>query len=110
MSDLNLNFDNGIKNITMGSSGSDNIQVDTSPNVHVTSHSPQPLHGPPQLSVSDPMGIEFLTKVSAPSQPGSGENTPKSGGEEFSFFKPTTEGIVDGNLPKSRMDRDQRAG
>ena len=101
MSDLNLNFDSGIKNVTMGQMGGNNIQVLSPP----TSPQLQPVSTPhtvqPNLSVSDPMGIEFLTKGSI-SQPGSGENTPKSTTGEFTFFKPVEDkgGIVDGNLPK----------
>ena len=105
MTDLNLDFDTGLKNITMGGGNSDNnIQVvssDTkSPNI--TPESSPLLSKLPNLSVSDPMGIEFLAKGSnSPSN--TPENTPKSDKpEEFNFFKPSDDkgGIVNGDLPK----------
>ena len=91
MSDLNLNFDTGVKNITMGGGNSDNnIQVlsdtisspiESKPTLNISES--------PNLSVSDPIGIEFLAKGSnSPNL----ENTPKSNkSEEFNFFKPSEE-------------------
>ena len=102
MSDLNLNFDNGIKSITMGSSSGDNIEVSSNNQNNSPQFSPSS-EIKPNLAVSDPIGIEFLAKgVVSPSN--SVENTtPKSNkSEEFSFFKPSDDkgGIVDGDMPK----------
>ncbi len=111
MSDLNLSFDNGVKNITMDNTTSDNIVVSSANNT--PSKSPQPMiteintQPPPNLSVSDPMGIEFLAKGNSPNT--SAENTPRDSepkkSEEFNFFKPTDDkgGIVDGDLPKNNL-------
>ena len=59
MSDLNLSFDNGVKNITMDNTTSDNIVVSSANNTPSTS--PKPMiteinnQSPPNLSVSDPL-------------------------------------------------------
>ena len=107
MSDLNLNFDTGLKNITMGSSTPDNnIQITSDnkiPNISSQPTSPLQSNSTPNLSVSDPMGIEFLVKGNNSSPTNSVENTPKSNkSEEFNFFKPSEDkgGIVNGDLPK----------
>jgi len=117
MSDLNLNFDSGLKNVTMGSSGSSNIQVSSGPQTSGPQTSGPQTSGPqitqqpsqnvqPNLSVSDPMGVEFLVKGST-AQPGSGENTPKSTkSEEFNFFKPSEEPKVSDNIPNPSSDTD----
>ena len=119
MSDLNFNLDNGLKSITMNNTTSDNIVVSSANNT--PSSSPQPMiteinnQPPPNLSVSDPMGIEFLAKGVSP--PNSTENTPRSTdqepkkSEEFNFFKPTDDkgGIVDGGFigdPKKLSETD----
>jgi len=107
MSDLNLNFDSALKNVTMGSSGGGNIQISSTPNTSPSQQTTQPVQSShqPNLSVSDPMGVEFLVKGSNP-QPGSGENTPKSTkSEEFNFFKPS-EDKVEGNIPNPSSDTD----
>jgi hypothetical protein len=95
MSDLNLNFDSGLKSVTMGSSSGDNIQISSVPDsVQGPGTSINNQHQP-NLSVSDPMGVEFLAKGSS-AQPGSGENTPKTTkSEEFNFFKPSEEPKID---------------
>ena len=102
MSDLNLNFDNGIKSITMGSSSGDNIEVSSNNQNNSPQLSPSS-EIKPNLAVSDPIGIEFLAK-GAVSPSNSVENTtPKSNqSEEFSFFTPSEDkgGIVDGDMPK----------
>ena len=119
MSDLNFNLDNGLKSITMNNTTSDNIVVSSANNTPSTS--PQPMiteinnQAPPNLSVSDPMGIEFLAKGNSPNT--SAENTPRSTdqepkkSEEFNFFKPTDDkgGIVDGGFegdPKKLSETD----
>ena len=104
MSDLNLNFDSGLKSVTMGSSGGDNIQVSSTPPTSPPLQSTQPNQNQPNLSVSDPMGVEFLAK--GPVQPGSGENTPKSTSEGFSFFKPAEEPPPHENIAKPSSDTD----
>ena len=138
MSDLNLNFDNGMKSITMNNTTSDNIVVSSANNTPSSSpqptitetntqvqntqipstqvpQAPQASQAPPNLSVSDPMGIEFLAKGISP--PNSIDNTPRSTGqdsgkgEEFNFFKPTDDkgGIVDGGFlgdPKKLSETD----
>ena len=72
MSDLNLNFDTGVKSITMGNtsvagnSSGDNLSVRSDSSPMNSSQSPQPQsqslqpQTTPSLSVSDPVGIEFL--------------------------------------------------
>ena len=105
MSDLNLNFDTGVKSVTMGGSSGDNISIKQDDNGSMDSLQPptQPTQTDPTLSVSDPVGIEFLAKGSnSPIQ--SAENTPKSNKEEFSFFKPTEEPKVEEVPQKSDTD------
>ena len=95
MTDLNLNFDTGIKSVTMGSTNNDNISVNNQNSPSSQQNSPQPPsdnkqnNSIPSLSVSDPVGIEFLAKGS--NQPTStNDNSPKSTkSEEFNFFKPS---------------------
>ena len=98
MTDLNLNFDTGIKSVTMGPTSNDNISVSNQNNTSQPSsqqNSPQPPpdntqnNSAPSLSVSDPVGIEFLAKGSNP-QTSTNDNSPKSTkSEEFNFFKPS---------------------
>jgi len=98
MSDLNLNFDNGVKNITMGQSSSGNIQV-LSENDNDNVSTPEKQYSSPNLSVSQPAGIEFLAKGANPQGVNSqdinspaGGNTPNSTrSEEFNFFKPSVQ-------------------
>ena len=95
MTDLNLNFDTGIKSVTMGPTSNDNISVNNQNSPPSQQNSPQPPpdntqnNSIPSLSVSDPVGIEFLAKGS--NQPTStNDNSPKSTkSEEFNFFKPS---------------------
>ena len=95
MSDLNLNFDTGIKSVTMGGDvGKDNINI--SSNNNSPQLSPQPkvvTEEKPNLSVSDPVGIEFLAKNGSNNNVSNeGNTTPKSNkSEEFNFFKPSDE-------------------
>ena len=102
MSDLNLNFDTGVKSVTMGNPSNDNIAVKQGESSPILS-SPQPPQTNPSLSVADPVGIEFLAKGSN-SPPQSAENTPKSNKEEFSFFKPTEEPKIEEIPQKSDTD------
>ena len=98
MTDLNLNFDTGIKSVTMGPTNNDNISVSNQNNTSQPSsqqNSPQPPpdntqnNSTPNLSVSDPVGIEFLAKGSNPTT-STNDNSPKSTkSEEFNFFKPS---------------------
>lgn len=93
MTDLNLNFDTGIKSVTMGPTSNDNISVNNQ-NSSSQQNSPQipsdtQNNSAPSLSVSDPVGIEFLAKGSNPPTPVN-DNSPKSTkSEEFNFFKPS---------------------
>jgi len=95
MTDLNLNFDTGIKSVTMGPTSNDNISLNNQNSPSSQQNSPQQLsdntqnNSSPNLSVSDPVGIEFLAKGSNP--PTSvNDNSPKSAkSEEFNFFKPS---------------------
>ena len=105
MTDLNLNFDTGIKSVTMGPTSSDNITVNSPTNQSPTNQSLpnqslptnqslpiQQNNSQPSLSVSDPVGIEFLAKGATQPQPTgpSNDNSPKSTkSEEFNFFKPS---------------------
>lgn len=89
MTDLNLNFDTGVKSVTMGPTSNDNISISNQNNSSQPS-SPQysPNNSSPNLSVSDPIGIEFLAKGSNPTS--TNDNSPKSTkSEEFNFFKPS---------------------
>jgi hypothetical protein len=99
MTDLNLNFDTGIKSVTMGPTSSDNITVNSPLNQSLPNQSSPNQSSPiqqnnsqPSLSVSDPVGIEFLAKGATQPQPTgpTNDNSPKSTkSEEFNFFKPT---------------------
>ena len=96
MTDLNLNFDTGIKSVTMGPASNDNISISNQNSPSSQPNSPQPPdntqnNSAPSLSVSDPVGIEFLAKGSNPPTTTNEENTtPKSTkSEEFNFFKPS---------------------
>ena len=84
MTDLNLNFDTGIKSVTMGSSSNDNISISNDNSDYQTTSNN---NYKPNLSVSDPVGIEFLAKgATTPVN----DNSPKSTkSEEFNFFKPS---------------------
>ena len=83
MTDLNLNFDTGIKSVTMGPTSNDNISVSNQNSPSSQQNSPQPPpdntqnNSAPSLSVSDPVGIEFLAKGSNPPT-STNHNTPKS--------------------------------
>ena len=86
MTDLNLNFDTGIKSVTMGNSGGDNIAITPDNSLSVNNSVQQ--QSSPKLTVSDPAGIEFLAKGAQTPQVTS-DNSPKSVTEEFNFFKPS---------------------
>ena len=95
MTDLNLNFDTGIKSVTMGPTSNDNISVNNQNNSTSEPNSPNISSGnsqnnsAPSLSVSDPVGIEFLAKGSNLPK-STNDNSPKSTkSEEFNFFKPS---------------------
>jgi len=95
MTDLNLNFDTGIKSVTMGSTSNDNISVNNQNNSNSEPNSPKIYsdnsqnNSSPSLIVSDPVGIEFLAKGSNPPK-STNDNSPKSTkSEEFNFFKPS---------------------
>ena len=95
MTDLNLNFDTGIKSVTMGPTSNDNISISNQNSPSSQQNSPQPPpdntqnNSAPSLSVSDPVGIEFLAKGSNPPT-STNDNSPKSTkSEEFNFFKPS---------------------
>jgi len=93
MTDLNLNFDTGIKSVTMGPTSSDNISISNQNSPSSQQNSPQAENtqnnSAPSLSVSDPVGIEFLAKGSNPPTT-TNDNSPKSTkSEEFNFFKPS---------------------
>ena len=62
MTDLNLNFDTGIKSISMGSSTNDNIIIDNKKDNTSSEGNTKKDITSPNLSVSDPVGIEFLEK------------------------------------------------
>ena len=93
MSDLNLNFDSGVKSVTMGGNISkDNLDVSSNNNSPQLSPQPKIIEEKPNLSVSDPVGIEFLAKNSPNNVLTEENNTPKSNkSEEFNFFKPSEE-------------------
>ena len=120
MSDLNLNFDTGSKSVIINSAPQGGGAMATggittaSPTQNApglgSAASPIP-NVAPSLSVTAPIGLEYLAKGSPNN---SAENTPRSTGnesagkdsgksEEFSFFKPSEDkgGIVDGGFPKT---------
>ena len=74
MSDLNLNFDTGSKNISMSNSTGDgilNIQHNTTPE-----NSPKKIITEvPNLNVSDPVGMSILANTPTPVQE---KSTPRS--------------------------------
>ena len=90
MTDLNLNFDTGIKSISMGSSTNDNIIIDNKKDNTSSEGNTKKDITSPNLSVSDPVGIEFLAKGTNQPSTTSNDNSPKSTkSEEFNFFKPS---------------------
>ena len=93
MSDLNLNFDSGVKSVTMGGDiGKDNLNISSNNNSPQLSPQPNITEEKPNLSVSDPVGIEFLAKNASNNVSTEENNTPKSNkSEEFNFFKPSEE-------------------
>ena len=109
MTDLNLNFDTGIKSISMGSSTSDNINITSNPsNTNDLNNKDNSVvqnnNSKPNLNVSDPAGIEFLAKGSNP-QTQSNDNSPKSTkSEEFNFFKPAEPEIEKKTIDTSNDD------
>jgi len=105
MSDLNLNFDTGIKSVTMGGDISkDNINVSSTNNSPQLSPQANTMEKP-SLSVSDPVGIEFLAKNTSNNVSSEGDNTPKSNkSEEFNFFKPSEEPKEEKKIDTSNDD------
>jgi hypothetical protein len=119
MSDLNLTFDTGTKNISLGgSAGPGNLgflpDTGSGPSSPIKTIALSPSASVPNLSVSDPSGFEMLTKGKNPDPlppqgVGSGGNdsvrSNQSAKEEFSFFKPSgpsdTGGIVTGDLQET---------
>jgi len=110
MTDLNLNFDSGIKSVTMGSTSNDNINVsnqntnqNTIQNTNQNTIQTVNQNSPPNLTVSDPVGIEFLAKGAQTPQPTS-DNSPKSTkSEEFTFFKPSPPEKVETDISNDDM-------
>ena len=110
MSDLSLNFDTGnksvpINNITGNSSINlqHNMMADNSPKKIIT--------GGPSLITSGDTGMSILANTPQPVSDNKNkvDMSPKSTrSEEFSFFKPHEDkgGIVDGDLPKTDMARE----
>ena len=111
MGDLNLNFDTGVKNISMTNDNNDNLGFNKDNTFKIEEINTNATISP-KLTTSDPIGVEMLAKgvtisqsndqpnsqVNSPSN--SQANSPKS--EEFSFFKPSDKGgIIDGDFPDS---------
>jgi hypothetical protein len=105
MGDLNLNFDTGVKNISMTNDNNDNLGFNKDKTFKIEEINNNGTISP-NLTTSDPIGVEMLAKgvtisqgnsqVNSPSN--SQPNSPKS--EEFSFFKSSDKGgIIDGDLP-----------
>jgi hypothetical protein len=120
MSDLNLTFDTGSKNISLGNtSGSGNLGF--VPDIGATSPIKTIDIGssftPPNLTVSDPGGFEMLTQGKKPDIIPPTKEPSTAPQEEFSFFKssepePSTDplgmgGIVNGGLPQSSVNPDE---
>ena len=107
MTDLNLNFDSGIKSVTMGSTSNDNITVsnqNTNQNTIQNTIQTVNQNSPPNLTVSDPVGIEFLAKGAQTPQPTTSDNSPKSTkSEEFTFFKPSPPEKVETDISNDDM-------
>jgi len=98
MSDLNLNFDSGVKNISMTNDNNDNLGFNKDNTLKIEEISRSNIS--PNLATYDPIGVEMLAKGPTFGQNNSQPNSPKS--EEFSFFKPSDKGgIIDGDLPDS---------
>ena len=104
MSDLNLNFDTGLKSVGMSNTVNDNLGFQKSPD-NQGSPTKRIITTEPSLVTSDPIGVGLLSntpniQISPTSSPKS-DNSQKS--EEFSFFKPSEDkgGIIDGDLPNN---------
>ena len=95
MSELNLNFDNGTKNITMDNTSLSNKLMLTPNEDYGIEFNKNKEDKSPFLKISDPIGIEYLAKETnlnsnenTPKENTPKENTPKTTNneEEFSFF------------------------
>jgi len=106
MGDLNLNFDTGLKNISMTTNMGDNLGFNKDNSLRIEEiNSTNSIS--PNLRTADPIGVEMLAKGSSglPSSP-MNDLSPKNDSvksEEFSFFKPSEDkgGIIDGDLPNN---------
>ena len=96
MSELNLNFDNGTKNITMDNTSLSNKLMLTPNEDYGIEFNKNKEDKSPFLKISDPIGIEYLAKETnlnsnenTPKENTPKENTPKTTNneEEFSFFR-----------------------
>jgi len=117
MPELSLDFDSGIKNISMTNNTSDNLGFNKDNNLKIEEiNTSSDLS--PNLKTSDTIGVEMLAKgmnndnSSQPnSQPNSLNSSPRNDSvksEEFSFFKASEDkgGIVDGDLPNIKPEND----
>ena len=117
MPELSLDFDSGIKNISMTNNTSDNLGFNKDNNLKIEEiNTSSDLS--PNLKTSDTIGVEMLAKgmnndnsSQANSQPNSLNSSPRNDSvksEEFSFFKASEDkgGIVDGDLPNINPEND----
>ena len=111
MGDLNLDFDTGLKNISMTTNQGDNLGFNKDNNSLKIEEINPTNSISPNLKTADPIGVEMLAKGSN-SPPNSLQSSPMNDAspkddpvksEEFSFFKPSEDkgGIIDGDLPNN---------
>ena len=123
MPDLSLDFDAGIKNISMTNNAGDNLGFNKDNNLNIEEINTNSTNSvnmssnlSPNLKTADPIGVEMLAKgmndnSNNQSQPNSLNSSPRNDSvksEEFSFFKSSEDkgGIVDGDLPNIKPEND----
>tara|TARA_B110000902_G_scaffold214413_1_gene246371 strand:- start:43 stop:1383 length:1341 start_codon:yes stop_codon:yes gene_type:complete len=113
MSELNLDFDTGIKNISMTNNTGDNLGFSKGNNLNIEEINTNSDLSP-NLKTSDPIGVEMLANGmndNSNSQHNSLNSSPRNDSvksEEFSFFKSSEDkgGIIDGDLPGIKPEND----
>ena len=111
MGDLNLNFDTGLKNISMTTNQGDNLGFNKDTKSFKIEDITSTNSISPNLRTADPIGVEMLAvggstspQLSSPHNTMSPKNEPVKS-EEFSFFKSEDKGgIIDGDLPNDGLN------
>ena len=104
MSDLNLDFDSGTKNISLSNVLNDNVDFNKDSNNNENNIIDSQNNITPKLQVSDMNGVELLAKgvnnIQTPNDGGYSSGAESNKSEEFSFFKLVEDkgGFVDGDM------------